>query len=49
MHIELIRLLKTLIPKGADVVCLGDGEFDSAEWHSTLSKALGGIMRTVPA
>ena len=36
MHIELIRLLKALIPKGADVVCLGDGEFDGAEWLNTI-------------
>jgi len=28
MHIELIRAVQALIPIGADVVCLGDGEFD---------------------
>lgn len=36
MHIELIRLVKALVPKGADVVCLGDGEFDGAEWLNTI-------------
>ena len=37
MHIELIKAVKELIPIGADVVCLGDGEFDGAEWLNTLT------------
>lgn len=36
MHIELIRTVQSLIPTGADLVCLGDGEFDGPEWLNTL-------------
>lgn len=36
MHIELIRAVQKLIPQGADVVCLGDGEFDGADWLNVL-------------
>lgn len=37
MHIELIRAVKEMIPKGSDVVCLGDGEFDGTEWLQVLT------------
>ncbi|SJM90906.1 hypothetical protein [Crenothrix polyspora] len=36
MHIDLIRAVRALIPVGADVICLGDGEFDGAEWVNTI-------------
>jgi hypothetical protein len=36
MHIELIRAVQSLIPIGADVICLGDGEFDGSEWLNTI-------------
>lgn len=36
MSIELIQAVQALIPAGADVVCLGDDELDSAEWLNTL-------------
>lgn len=36
LHIELINMVQALIPKGSDVVCLGDGEFDGAQWLNTL-------------
>ena len=36
MHIELIKRVKNIIPIGTEVICLGDGEFDGAEWLETL-------------
>jgi len=38
MHIELIRAVHGLIPKGSDVVCLGDGEFDGVQWLQSLEQ-----------
>jgi hypothetical protein len=32
MHVELIRLVKAIIPSGTEVICLGDGEFDGCQW-----------------
>jgi hypothetical protein len=36
LHVELIKTLPALIPLGADVICLGDGEFDGTEWLTVL-------------
>ncbi len=36
MHIELISAVKDIIPECAEVICLGDGEFDGAEWLNTI-------------
>lgn len=36
MHIELIKAVKNIIPKGTEVICLGDGEFDGTEWLNTI-------------
>ena len=38
MHVELIRAVGQLIPAGSDVVCLGDGEFDGADWLAELER-----------
>lgn len=38
MHIELIRMVKTFVPTGTEVVCLGDGEFDGADWLHTVQQ-----------
>jgi hypothetical protein len=40
LHIAMVELLSTLIPEGAQVVFLGDGEFDGTALQDTLS-ALG--------
>ena len=32
MHIELLKLVKVIIPTGTEVIMLGDGEFDGSEW-----------------
>ena len=38
MHIELIRAVKAIVPELAEVVCLGDGEFDGSEWLQTIAE-----------
>ena len=35
-HVELLELVEALIPEGADVVFLGDGEFDGTSLQATL-------------
>lgn len=47
MHLQLLQELKQLIPDNAEVVLLGDGEFDGTEWQSAIA-ALGWeyVMRT---
>jgi hypothetical protein len=37
MHIELIQAVKAIVPELAEVVCLGDGEFDGTEWLQTIA------------
>jgi hypothetical protein len=37
-HIALIELMSTMVPAGAKVVFLGDGEFDGTALQDTLSK-----------
>jgi hypothetical protein len=37
MHIELIRSVKAMLPDLAQVVCLGDGEFDGTQWLQTIA------------
>ncbi|MCK5354959.1 MAG: IS4 family transposase [Methyloprofundus sp.] len=37
MHIELIKSVQAIIPDGTKVICLGDGEFDGADWLETIS------------
>jgi len=36
LHIEVVELISQLIPEGAKVVFLGDGEFDGTELQRTL-------------
>ena len=36
LHIEVVELLSQLIPEGAKVVFLGDGEFDGTDFQSAL-------------
>lgn len=37
LHIELITAVKAIIPEFAEVICLGDGEFDGSQWLDTLT------------
>jgi hypothetical protein len=39
LHIELVELVRELIPEGSTVVFLGDGEFDGTELQATLNEA----------
>jgi hypothetical protein len=39
LHIELVELVKELIPEGTNVVFLGDGEFDGTELQKTMNDA----------
>jgi hypothetical protein len=39
LHIALVELVSELIPAGAKVVFLGDGEFDGTELQATLTEA----------
>jgi hypothetical protein len=39
LHIAMVELLSTVIPKGANVVFLGDGEFDGTALQATLNEA----------
>ena len=39
LHIELVELVRELIPEGSKVVFLGDGEFDGTELQATLNEA----------
>jgi hypothetical protein len=36
-HLEVLKQVKTLVPPDAEVVVLGDGEFDGVEWLQTLA------------
>lgn len=38
LHIELIQSLQSIIPEGADVVVVGDGEFDGPDFLSILER-----------
>src|SRR3989442_6091973 len=47
LHIALVELIRTLIPEGAQVVLLGDGEFDGTALQATLNEAgLSYVWRT---
>ena len=39
LHIALVELIREVIPEGAQVVFLGDGEFDGTKLQDTLNKA----------
>jgi hypothetical protein len=39
LHIELVELVRELIPEGTNVVFLGDGEFDGTELQETMNDA----------
>lgn len=39
LHIALVELVRTLIPEGTKVVCLGDGEFDGTQLQKTMNAA----------
>ena len=39
LHIELVDLVKDLIPEGTCVVFLGDGEFDGTDLQKTMNEA----------
>src|SRR6266446_10486395 len=39
LHIEVVELISTVIPAGAKVVFLGDGEFDGTALQDTLNEA----------
>jgi hypothetical protein len=39
LHIAVVELIRTLIPEGAKVVLLGDGEFDGTALQATLNEA----------
>jgi Transposase DDE domain len=39
LHIALVELISSLIPEGAQVVLLGDGEFDGTRLQQTLQQA----------
>lgn len=36
-HIAVLQQVKDLVPEGAEVIMLGDGEFDGGEWLTTLT------------
>jgi hypothetical protein len=36
IHVELIEAVRELVPAGADVIVLGDGEFDGTDWLNTI-------------
>ena len=36
-HLEVLEQVKTLIPEGAEVIILGDGEFDGVDWLKSVS------------
>src|SRR5207244_2766061 len=38
LHIAVVELIRTLIPEGAKVVLLGDGEFDGTALQATLNQ-----------
>ena len=37
-HLEVLQQVKDRVPSGAEVVVLGDGEFDGGEWLHTLTE-----------
>ncbi|MCP4362921.1 MAG: hypothetical protein GY796_33365 [Chloroflexi bacterium] len=37
VHLELLNKVKPLIPAGADVIFLGDGEFDGNRFQATIN------------
>ena len=39
LHIEVVKLMREVIPEGAQVVFLGDGEFDGTALQDTLNEA----------
>jgi Transposase DDE domain len=39
LHIELVELMRELIPEGSKVVFLGDGEFDGTDLQKTMNDA----------
>jgi hypothetical protein len=39
LHIELVELIRDLIPSGTKVVFLGDGEFDGVDLQETMNDA----------
>jgi hypothetical protein len=39
LHIELVEVIKELIPEGTKVVFLGDGEFDGTDLQKTMNDA----------
>ena len=39
LHIAVVELIRTVIPEGATVVLLGDGEFDGTALQATLNEA----------
>jgi len=39
LHIAVVELMREVIPEGARVVCLGDGEFDGTALQATLNEA----------
>ena len=39
LHIELVELVRDLIPEGTKVVFLGDGEFDGTDLQETMNDA----------
>ena len=47
LHIELITAVKAILPELAEVVCLGDGEFDGTEWLETITR-FGWLLSVAP-
>jgi len=41
LHIEVVEVIRDLIPEGTEVVFLGDGEFDGVSLQETLNEAGG--------
>lgn len=39
LHCEVLEQLKVLVPNGADVTILGDGEFDGTDWQQAITEA----------
>lgn len=38
IHVELIKAVRDILPKGREVIVLGDGEFDGTDWLDAINR-----------
>ena len=48
LHIALVALMRACLPKGTQVVLLGDGEFDGTTLQETLNEGAGATCAARP-